>query len=102
MFDLVNRRFSYYAFAILCVAAGLFSYFVLSHNNATAFFGVAAIACLFISGAKVQRENEFEAVYRSINDHAEGCRRDNDAIYRYVDDRIAECGETCKANKPGR
>lgn len=100
MFDVLNR-FSFYSFAILSVLAGLFSYFVLHNNEATVFFGVATIACLLIHVAHRRNENELTHLEQNFNDRMDNFSRDQDAIYRYIDDRFSSCENSCKA-KTGR
>lgn len=64
--------------SFLFVLSSLFSYFVLSHNNATIFFGIFAYLLLLTHSYYKDRFSQNDAIHDRI-----------DAVNRDIDDRMS-------------
>lgn len=86
--------FSFRNFAYATVVAGLFSWFVLHNTDATVFFGIAALLSMFAYSNHKNLDCRFDDVYRQIEENHRGNSHERDAMYRYIDERMDECGKS--------
>lgn len=93
--------FSFRGFSFVSVLVGLFSWFVLHNQDATVFFGLAALISLMVHCNRKDTTDELRDMERhfdtAIEQLSNDQSRDRQDLYNYVDSAVRDYSVDCSS-----